>query len=124
MSLQDAAIAANRFGFGARPGDLAAIAGDPRGWLKAQLAPERAPPAALAALPPAEDDVLAFGRFYVSQRLNGANGEKMRQRLEKRGVSPQAMSVEDNFRQHFRARDENIYTKVKKRMSAWLEDVL
>src|SRR5688572_4112338 len=25
---------------------------------------------------------------------------------------------------HFRARDENIYTKVKKRMSAWLEDVL
>ena len=27
-------------------------------------------------------------------------------------------------RQHFRARDENIYTKVKKRMSAWLEDVL
>jgi cell division protein FtsA len=26
--------------------------------------------------------------------------------------------------QHFRARDENIYTKVKKRMSAWLEDVL
>ena len=29
-----------------------------------------------------------------------------------------------NDRQHFRARDENIYTKVKKRMSAWLEDVL
>jgi cell division protein FtsA len=26
-------------------------------------------------------------------------------------------------RQHFRARDENIYTKVKKRMTAWLEDV-
>jgi cell division protein FtsA len=26
--------------------------------------------------------------------------------------------------QHFRARDENIYSKVKKRMSAWLEDVL
>ena len=25
---------------------------------------------------------------------------------------------------YFRARDENIYTKVKKRMSAWLEDVL
>jgi cell division protein FtsA len=27
-------------------------------------------------------------------------------------------------REHFRARDENIYAKVRKRMSAWLEDVL
>ncbi len=37
MSTIDAVIAANRFGFGARPGDLAAIAGDPRGWLTGQL---------------------------------------------------------------------------------------
>jgi uncharacterized protein (DUF1800 family) len=32
-----AAIAANRFGLGARPGDLDVIAADPRGWLRAQL---------------------------------------------------------------------------------------
>jgi uncharacterized protein (DUF1800 family) len=32
-----AAIAANRFGFGARAGELARIASDPRGWLTAQL---------------------------------------------------------------------------------------
>ncbi len=32
-----AAIAANRFGLGARPGDLAPIGGDPVGWLSAQL---------------------------------------------------------------------------------------
>ncbi len=107
MSLHEAAIAANRFGFGARPGELAAIAGDPRGWVKAQLAPERSTPSALAALPTAEDDVLAFGRFYVQQRLNGPNGEKLKQRLEKRGVSEDALSVEDRFRQHFRARYEN-----------------
>ena len=31
------AIAANRFGLGARPGELASIGGDPRGWLIAQL---------------------------------------------------------------------------------------
>jgi uncharacterized protein (DUF1800 family) len=31
------AIAANRFGLGARPGELAAIGSDPRGWLSAQL---------------------------------------------------------------------------------------
>jgi uncharacterized protein (DUF1800 family) len=34
----DAAIAANRFGLGARPGDLQAIGGDARGWLRAQIA--------------------------------------------------------------------------------------
>jgi uncharacterized protein (DUF1800 family) len=32
------AIAANRFGLGARPGELAAIGGDAREWLRAQLA--------------------------------------------------------------------------------------
>ncbi len=37
-----AAIATNRFGLGARPGELAACAGDPRGWLEAQL--KGAPP--------------------------------------------------------------------------------
>jgi uncharacterized protein (DUF1800 family) len=38
MSLDAAAaIAANRFGLGAKPGDLGEIAGDPRGWLEAQI---------------------------------------------------------------------------------------
>ncbi len=40
------AIAANRFGLGARPGELALIGGDAREWLRAQL---RTPPPALAA---------------------------------------------------------------------------
>ena len=43
MLRQDAAIAANRFGLGARPGDAAAIGSDPQGWLAAQL--ESIPPA-------------------------------------------------------------------------------
>jgi uncharacterized protein (DUF1800 family) len=33
----DAAIAATRFGLGARPGEIATAASDPRGWLKAQI---------------------------------------------------------------------------------------
>jgi uncharacterized protein (DUF1800 family) len=110
MSLERAAIAATRFGFGARPGELRAIAGDPVGWVKSQLAPERSPPAAIALLPPAEDDVLAFGRFYVSQRLRGANGAQLSERLERQGVSRaeiERLSVEDAFRLHFRARYEN-----------------
>jgi uncharacterized protein (DUF1800 family) len=40
------AIAANRFGLGARPGELAVIGADGRDWLRAQL---KAPPPALAA---------------------------------------------------------------------------
>jgi uncharacterized protein (DUF1800 family) len=40
------AIAANRFGLGARPGELAAIGDDARGWLRAQLL---APPPLLAS---------------------------------------------------------------------------
>ncbi len=39
---QAAAIATNRFGLGARPGELAHLSGDPRGWLEAQL--KGAPP--------------------------------------------------------------------------------
>jgi uncharacterized protein (DUF1800 family) len=38
----DAVIALNRFGLGARPGDLARIAADPRAALKAELQPDRA----------------------------------------------------------------------------------
>ncbi|TWB43844.1 DUF1800 domain-containing protein [Nitrospirillum pindoramense] len=39
-----AAIATNRFGLGARPGDIAAAQSDPRGWLEAQLAQTETPP--------------------------------------------------------------------------------
>jgi uncharacterized protein (DUF1800 family) len=37
MTTRDAFIAVNRFGLGARPGELAAAASDPRGWLERQL---------------------------------------------------------------------------------------
>ena len=37
LDLRAGAIAANRFGFGTKPGELSIIAADPRGWLKQQL---------------------------------------------------------------------------------------
>jgi uncharacterized protein (DUF1800 family) len=40
LDLKAASIAANRFGFGARPGELDAIAKDPRAWLTRQLTAE------------------------------------------------------------------------------------
>ncbi|MFN8734886.1 MAG: DUF1800 domain-containing protein, partial [Hyphomonadaceae bacterium] len=41
MSL-NAVIAANRFGFGARPGDLTRVAQDPKAWLVSQIGQSRA----------------------------------------------------------------------------------
>ena len=72
MSLQDATIAANRFGLGARPGEIKTIAGDPRGWIKAQLEPEKTLPAPLAALPSTADDTTAFVRWIATLGLTGA----------------------------------------------------
>src|SRR5476651_728780 len=62
MSLQSV-IAANRFGLGAKPGDVARIAGDPKGWLLAQLTPETELPAPLYALPSTVDDLGAFFKW-------------------------------------------------------------
>ena len=40
----DAAVAVTRFGLGARPGEIAEAAGDPRGWVRAQVRREGADP--------------------------------------------------------------------------------
>lgn len=51
MSSIEAFIAANRFGYGARPGELRTIAHDPHGWALAQLSTQYIRSPALAALP-------------------------------------------------------------------------
>jgi uncharacterized protein (DUF1800 family) len=57
-----AAIATGRFGYGARPGELAAAASDARGWLTAQLDRQAAAPAELAGLAPGAE---ILGRFLA-----------------------------------------------------------
>lgn len=47
----DTVIAANRFGLGARPGELVGIGTDPRGWLALQVAGSRPVPGPIAELP-------------------------------------------------------------------------
>ncbi|MBC7769028.1 MAG: DUF1800 domain-containing protein [Phycisphaerales bacterium] len=105
--MRTAAIAANRFGFGARPGDLRAIAGDPRGWIKAQFAPQASMPAPIAALPPGEDDLLAFGRWIAARRLRRGNAEGIERQAERQGVSDEELrmlSTEEDFIATFRSR--------------------
>ena len=60
MTTRAAFIAANRFGLGPRPGDLGAIAGDPRSWLAQQIAPVAPTPAALEGLRSGVENTIVF----------------------------------------------------------------
>jgi uncharacterized protein (DUF1800 family) len=68
FGMTQAAIAANRFGFGARPADLAAAASDPRGWLLAQVRAPYQPPAALAGLASSSDILADYLRARRERR--------------------------------------------------------
>jgi uncharacterized protein (DUF1800 family) len=76
MTLDMAAIAANRFGLGAAPGDLQKIKSDPKGWLLEQLAPDVPLPDPIAQLPPTGSDQIAFPlvRTMAAQASGRAGG--------------------------------------------------
>ena len=67
-----AAIAANRFGLGARPQDGATIGTDPRGWLDAQLTAATKAPGTAPAQPPASAAVLLKFRELRAARQAAA----------------------------------------------------
>ena len=71
-----AVLAANRFGLGARPGELAAIGADPRAWVKAQVN-AAAIPAAVAALPGTEARLAA-----LPEAPPGAGGEAQKNLIQ------------------------------------------
>lgn len=58
--MSHAAIAANRFGLGARPGELKALAGDPRAWLAQQVQGSRPAPPEIKNLPSSADAFAAY----------------------------------------------------------------
>lgn len=55
-------LAASRFGLGARPGELARIGADPRGWARAQIVGSPELPAMLAGLASSDKAAAEFGR--------------------------------------------------------------
>jgi len=81
-----AAIATNRFGLGARPGELAACAADPRGWLEAQL--KGAPPViGDPALQNTATMVATIDRVRAQNRaLRADNGQALIQAVMKLGA--------------------------------------
>ncbi len=62
-----AALAVTRFGLGARPGEIAAVATDPKGWLEAQVTTGGAPQPA-GSLPGSRDQLLAFQDYQADRR--------------------------------------------------------
>lgn len=75
MTMLNAAIAVRRFGYGARFGEIEAIAKDPRNWLKAQLAPEKELPAALQNVPNVGESMGMFARALARVQQRVARGE-------------------------------------------------
>jgi uncharacterized protein (DUF1800 family) len=89
-------IAVLRFGLGARPGDLAVAAPDPRAWLRAQTrgSAERAGTTALAPSNEIFESVLAAREERREERLDGATPEE---------VKAAQAALRDAYQPHYRA---------------------
>ncbi|MDY6947307.1 MAG: DUF1800 domain-containing protein [Pseudomonadota bacterium] len=66
-----AITAANRFGLGARPGELTAIGGDARGWLIEQITGTRLVPQQMAGLPTSATVFQTFAQARQQRREDG-----------------------------------------------------
>ena len=64
----DPVIACNRFGLGAKPGELGHVAGDPRGWLVEQLKHGPGKPPGIQSLPSTPEVVVEIQRLRAEQR--------------------------------------------------------
>lgn len=91
----DAIIAVNRFGMGAKPGELAQTKSDPRGWILEQVNGQRALPEVIAGLPSTQD---VFGRYTDAQDM-GREAKEQRQPREAGNLSAsQAQAVAQGVR--------------------------
>ncbi|HYM34432.1 MAG TPA: DUF1800 domain-containing protein [Steroidobacteraceae bacterium] len=77
----NAVIAANRFGLGAKPGELARAKSDPRGWLGDQVKGNRAVPEVIAKLPTSADVFKKYtdaeeARREARQQASSANNSE------------------------------------------------
>lgn len=99
MSLLEGAIAANRFGLGARPGEISAAASDARGWLKAQVRSD-------AAVIPA-DGLMSAGQVFAERReayadLPQGGGPKRKSTDGQATVTPQQRMIRQQIQKEVR----------------------
>jgi uncharacterized protein (DUF1800 family) len=76
-------IAANRFGLGARPDELASIGTDPRGWLAAQIQGTRSHPDAIRSLPTSAQVFAAYTQGQEAKRDLRKESGKQAERVQK-----------------------------------------
>lgn len=100
-------IAANRFGLGARPGELGFIGDGGREWLAAQIQGGAEVPAAMVKLPGSVAAARQFGRFSQMQReaLHEDDAKSAMEALSKQDFSPFSF-----YRRHAVARSVNAVT--------------
>jgi uncharacterized protein (DUF1800 family) len=94
--MMQAEIAVLRFGLGARPGELAAAAGEPRGWLLAQV--KGAAPLAVDAPLAASDQIFAA--------LLAARDERQKMKQESAAAAADAKvvnAIREAYQPHYRA---------------------
>lgn len=93
MLRTDAAVAANRFGLGARPGEIRAAGSDARGWLKAQL---DGPAPLLQVALPASHEMLSQAQALrqAAREAQGEAGEAMNANQQVRALYAPAHAAE------------------------------
>ncbi len=84
-------IAVNRFGLGAAPGELPAVATDPRAWLARQVAQPAPLAPELARLPTSSERLQEYPRWIASLG---------RARSEMPGMGQSGRTIEGTFREH------------------------
>jgi uncharacterized protein (DUF1800 family) len=90
-----AEIAVLRFGLGAKPGDLAAAAGDPRAWLKAQIQ---------GAVPLASDSALARSdQIFAGLLAAREQRQQMKAAAAQTGDAQVAGAIREAYQPHYRA---------------------
>jgi uncharacterized protein (DUF1800 family) len=88
----DAVIATNRFGLGARPGEIEAVASSPREWLRKQVSGKREPPPELKSTPSSAAAFEVYRQGLQERR-------KARQTRDKDSKDDRAKDVVDSLRQ-------------------------
>lgn len=83
MTTSDAFIAANRFGLGSRPGELAEIASDPRGWITGQISIVNAVPPELRNFPSSAEIIKGINEARIKgpEYLRSMMGQGYRETL-------------------------------------------
>jgi uncharacterized protein (DUF1800 family) len=93
--MMQAEIAVLRFGLGAKPGDLAAAAGDPRAWLKAQIQ---------GAVPLASDSALARSdQIFAGLLAAREQRQRMQAAAAQTGDAQVANAIREAYQPHYRA---------------------